>query len=322
MVYEVLPDSALPFDFDPLQVPVVAYSPFDTGINGSTFIEVTKEEEENNILMEFLRPSNIQVWPTLKGGNFSGKNSGSNNIQKSITVKVTKNGDPFPNKEVVITPRMILPSGGHDHLPAPSESLLGEITFIDDPVTDQKGIILFDYKAPRFSGTIELTARVVFEGKIYSATRPVTVKVFELDPLVQSDYFELIGAPDNNTNTNDPCRPPPTLTSRHFSNHYGTPEMNNAIRLIAKDYNLTDENVKLRINDISLIWGGLFDIGNNWLEPHSEHAIGKQADIGLSGIDENKVCVELPKRDLVKSISRYTNEKTHSESDHYHIRVK
>lgn len=33
------------------------------------------------------------------------------------------------------------------------------------------------------------------------------------------------------------------------------------------------------INDMSLVRGGLFDINNNWAQPHMEHRVGINADI-------------------------------------------
>jgi hypothetical protein len=69
-VFEVLPDSLLPVQFGSLQVPVITYSPYHTGINGTTQIEVTKESKEFNLNLDIA--GETEVWPTLTYGTAEG----------------------------------------------------------------------------------------------------------------------------------------------------------------------------------------------------------------------------------------------------------
>jgi hypothetical protein len=83
------------------------------------------------------------------------------------------------------------------------------------------------------------------------------------------------------------------------------------------------QGIKLRINDMSLPWGGLFDIGNNWsnVPGHNTHRIGRNADIGFNGIDGNGRCAGLNLQKLRNAISQATGRWPHLHSDHYHITV-
>lgn len=323
-VFEVLPDSLLSVQFDSLQVPVVAYSPYNIGVNGSTSIVVTKEKTELEI--SYVNSEEIEIWPTLGGGAFSGRNKNENNIQKEIIVEVTWDGEPEPNKEVVVLSRFIPKTGGHDHSGQPSGSLRGEIKFHNVPITDCDGKVQFIYKAPKISGEYELIAQVAENGIIYDDSKSVIVKVPGLDPLVDSPYFEKVGAPNNNETTNDPCREPESLTSVHYDNHYGTNELNSDIRAISKDYFVVDNQIKLRINDLSLEWGGIFDIDNEWTDPHFEHRIGKQADIGMKGMPNQSglsECPQISEDIIVPIIERHTSAKLlihRGSKPHYHIR--
>lgn len=83
-----------------------------------------------------------------------------------------------------------------------------------------------------------------------------------------------------------------TLTGalpQHPSNHFGLPEVNGRLVQLA-DYYATDPTREiLAYNDMSLVWGGLFDIGPTpdfpnglfWQPPHDEHRVGRQIDVGI-----------------------------------------
>jgi hypothetical protein len=72
-------------------------------------------------------------------------------------------------------------------------------------------------------------------------------------------------------------------TMSHPINHFGKPSTITTLKQIAWDYYLEFSTYsafsKLEVNDMSLRWGGLFDIGGNWRPPHSEHRYGRQADL-------------------------------------------
>jgi hypothetical protein len=276
-------------------------------------------------------PTPKEIWPTLPTGR-SGGNPGKRNVKERITVTAARGGVPAINYEVEISATMVLPSGGHDHTEQPPEALLGEIKDVRtgkkgkgilQTETDTEGKIVLEYTAPEFSGTFALTAKSTTEQG--EDKDELTVKVPGLTELGTSLYYELVGAPNNHAGTNDPCRTNPP-TSLHYSNHYGTRAMLAAIDSIARNYNRLHPGVRLRINDMSLEWGGLFDINNNWQRPHAEHREGKSADIGFSGIDRNGRCVErLQIVRLRRLIDRHTTDAPYEhtgQNEHFHIRMR
>jgi len=60
------------------------------------------------------------------------------------------------------------------------------------------------------------------------------------------------------------------------------------IAAMAADY-YEETGIAIGINDMSLPWGGLFDIDNNWSTPHSKHRTGKSVDVDHSGVNEVKL---------------------------------
>ncbi len=72
---------------------------------------------------------------------------------------------------------------------------------------------------------------------------------------------------------------------------------------MAQDYynNKSTRGINIRINDMSLQWGGLFDVWNNWSSSpgHNRHRVGKSADIDRNalGSDGKSVKVDQAKLD-------------------------
>ncbi|PIR18605.1 MAG: hypothetical protein COV48_06600 [Elusimicrobia bacterium CG11_big_fil_rev_8_21_14_0_20_64_6] len=76
-------------------------------------------------------------------------------------------------------------------------------------------------------------------------------------------------------------------TSKHASNHYSDSAALKAIPIIASDYKAEfPKDPDLLVNDISLGFGGLFDINGDWQSPHITHRFGSQADVQKSTIPE------------------------------------
>lgn len=70
--------------------------------------------------------------------------------------------------------------------------------------------------------------------------------------------------------------------TRHPDHHYGTPRFLDALKAIAKDFADSSQGAPpLGYNDISLRWGGVFDIstGSEWHPPHCGHRMGDNCDM-------------------------------------------
>ena len=67
----------------------------------------------------------------------------------------------------------------------------------------------------------------------------------------------------------------------HPFNHYGSPELNDYIRILGAKYYVNwplGQRGQLGINDMSLVFGGLFDVCGRWVVPHQRHRGGTDVD--------------------------------------------
>jgi hypothetical protein len=273
-----------------------------------------------------------RIWPTLPEGR-SGGNPNNRNRKDSISIAFRMGLLPAVSESVLVKTRFITRSGGHDHENTPPDSLMGTLRHLGSSFagtgeirlqTDSEGKFLIRYTAPLFGGRIEFLARSITDSTI-SAADTLDVRVDSLIALGADSTYELVGAPDNHSGTNDPCRTTPPR-SLHYNNHHGTSATITAIDSIAANYNRFHAGVRLRINDISLEHGGLFDLKNDWVyrdSVHWEHRIGKSADIGYSGINRQNECVtRLAMGDMRALIGQFTTGAVYEHSDHFHIRMR
>jgi len=246
----------------------------------------------------------------------------NNNVLQQAVVLVTEGGLPAEGIGIQLTPQFVLGTGGHDHLNPPPLNLLGSIAFAGgDSLSGSNGQAGFTYTAPEFSGQLQLTASATNGGVTALDRDTVLVRVPGLEFLgANSPFYELVGAPQYNDTTNDPCRPEGSITSQHSFGHYGTPAFNAEIRALAESFFTGNDSTKLRINDISLIHGGVFDTGNDWDPPHEEHRIGRQGDIAINTINKQGECVEdTDAQQVQQEIRNSTFVITETYSTHYHV---
>ncbi|MEO0297389.1 MAG: hypothetical protein ABIN23_08090 [candidate division WOR-3 bacterium] len=98
------------------------------------------------------------------------------------------------------------------------------------------------------------------------------------------------------------------------------PEVANAIFEIAEEY-VDSGGERIYINDLSLPYGGLFDIEGNWQTPHSEHRLGNNADISGTGRNGRFLRERVMRERIIPNVSRrlriYIDWPWHG--DHYHF---
>jgi len=88
------------------------------------------------------------------------------------------------------------------------------------------------------------------------------------------------------------------------------------------------DSIRIRVNDMSLVYGGMFDWVNLWGADHTEHREGKHADLAyVKGLNPQGSCtdIENQKDDLKTLIDTYTTDETYTHTTgnpHYHIRMK
>lgn len=258
-----------------------------------------------------------EIWP------YKAVSAGYNPIT-NVKIKVTNGDQPQANQSVKITIKRIERTGGHDHPNSSDLTLWGRISVNGvkgNPVTaytDQNGeITTEEIRASEFGGEYLIEASL--ESKPGTKdTASLIVGVPGLIELGTSSYYELVGSPNNYAGTNDPCRFQPP-TTKHGRNHFGKQGLINIITNIANDFAALYPGHRLRVNDMSLENGGLFDFQNTWLYPHRTHRVGNNADIPFSGINSNGQCIILNRRDLYNTIMDNSNRAPFEEGDHYHI---
>ncbi len=134
--------------------------------------------------------------------------------------------------------------------------------------------------------------------------------------------YVLVGAPNNHAGTNDPCIPQAMApTSRHFQNHFGQPRLNQAVQAIADKMRNETGGVLLRVNDMSLSLGGLFDIQNNWQPPHVDHRVSLAVDIPFTGV-RSGTCAVYSQIRLQIAIRKATGQAPLIEADHFHAFIR
>lgn len=78
------------------------------------------------------------------------------------------------------------------------------------------------------------------------------------------------------------------VPGRHSKNHYLTGAAIAKLKDFAKAYQeIVNPGAKLYLNDASLEWGGLFDVGGNWATPHAGHRRGVGLDIRAANSGPN-----------------------------------
>lgn len=261
--------------------------------------------EKNNNKLLILDHSPWSIWPSLPPTG-KGKSRGADrpgyNPKRSFRIQVTDGrGRPLANREIEVTTAFEEQSGGHLHG-------FGQVQFPQgvkqglfygqggqgvDPIsltTDQNGTAVIDsFLASQVSGKYLVTASVVSSPAIRDTVN-LAVKVPGL-----VNFMDLIVLDER------PFIPSQSDTGKanHPSNTWCTPEMGDSLFLAVLDFyewTQTEEEggkaIQTSINDMSLPWGGYFDIKANFdiqNPSHSFHRVGLSVDINRGSMDKNAI---------------------------------
>jgi len=209
----------------------------------------------------------------------------NNNVLQQAVVLVTEGGLPAEGIGIQLTPQFVLGTGGHDHLNPPPLNLLGSIAFAGgDSLTGPNGQAGFTYTAPEFSGQLQLTASATSGGVTAVDRDTVLVRVPGLIKFAGEGDYILTGG-DSNLHSNQ---------STHFliSQQAVGSLINVADAFSVAPWNFTGI---MRLNDMSLAWGGLFDFKGDWKKPHASHRFGTDVDIENISTRDTTVVVVNPK---------------------------
>jgi hypothetical protein len=131
--------------------------------------------------------------------------------------------------------------------------------------TDAAGERQYKYLSSGFGGVDSLFVQGETARDTASAT--IMLKIADFEELTGGAHYRLIGSFGE-----------PGVSSQHRKNHFGTTNLVSRLKALADSVH-ADSSYVLRFNDMSLQFGGPFDIRNNWNAPHQTHREGVSVDI-------------------------------------------
>lgn len=242
---------------------------------------------------------------------------------------VNASGDPVSGANVTLTAEPVANSGGHDHdTDRPVGAFSGPGIIVMSPAhgtTGPDGKLFAVFTSTHFGGLETIHAHLTATPAI-STSAALEVRVPGLVLLPDAATYVKIGGTCNHHGPSDRPSVPSSCRSPD-NNHWGAPDVIQVLQLIASDYLLKyPSRAMVKFNDISLQFGGAFDMNGNWKRPHRTHDKGKSVDVrsnpgnsdGVPTSDDNL------KQFKVLTKERYPKAKVsiHSQGDaneHIHI---
>ena len=240
----------------------------------------------------------------------SGTEGAGPGAPRTATVTV-KTQPATPNRSVTLTLIPIENSGGHVDAHHTGRRPPGQLRKTTG-TTDASGQFTTTYTPSFIGGLVDIQATVA--GGTTSGRVGVQSRVGFLFELQAGTNYELIGT-----------------SASHPSNHWGTQIANFGLREIADNYKSTfysqiaiPQADKLHYNDQSLIWGGEFELDNDWQtgDSHREHRRGINCDVRCC---TTPGFVPVARRAQLQQIfinagSTDTNDETQTAHPHWHLR--
>ena len=189
-------------------------------------------------------------------------------------------------------------TGGHVHS---SDRPTGSFTRLFGTVDPHTGLLETVFTAPEASGIITIYGEA-FHPLTFVRSEEFTIGVgFEgLVELPDSDQYLKIGS-----------RP------EHPDNHFGTSTLVTRMQELAVAYREAyPDATPLEYNDMSLEFGGVFDLNKNWAPPHRGHRTGVHVDLRTRTIPDSALR-EL--RLLAPKFGLKVFDETKTPNPHFHL---
>ncbi|MGD0920504.1 MAG: hypothetical protein ABSA70_01925 [Terriglobia bacterium] len=182
------------------------------------------------------------------------------------TTTVTVQTNPYaPNQTVTLQDVRVANTGGHLNHPLPNTNVSGTFNPSSGP-TDSQGRFQSTYTVKEFGGEYQIKATI--HGT--TVTGPITlwVQIQGLGELSAGGNYAHVGQ----------------IPGIHEQNWFGTSSTRNGLVATANACagDAKCKGLPVPYNDLSLPWGGKFDSNTgNWTTLHSEHRVGRNADINV-----------------------------------------
>jgi hypothetical protein len=254
----------------------------------SSWCPISQVTVKRNVVLKILDHAPSSVWPQLLSQS-NGESRGADRLgyipKRRFKIQVSDGTNkPVKNEEVSIFTTYEQGSGGHGHkngdkaLPQDKQGLFYWKGIKGNPLvaeTDEQGTVTIDsLVASQVSGRYLVTAMVKADASVKDTVQ-LTVQVPNLVEFAAGDFWGLTG----NTTTEG---------QNHPSSHWCTLKMKDSLEAVLQEFSdwcLDVEgggrSVIVGINDMSLEWGGVFDIRGKWNlnSEHSFHRVGLSVDI-------------------------------------------
>ena len=252
--------------------------------------EVTKNSDSTIVVVEqtlrIVMSEPRQVRPSIPTED--GDTARVRQRKKAFEVKVTRGGKPVVHHSFRLSSIYMDTTGGHDHdttrqvrRPQNDDNygyfLTGQSTnhrWPLDTVTSSEGKFSVIYYASIFGDSMRIIVSSNDSSKMNFLRDSVTIveKVDSLQLLRDGADYDLIGG------TCQHHGPPYSLTEDN--NHWATDSTMIRLQRIARAWHEKFPlELILQINDISLHYGGKFDVEGKWANAHERHRLGNSVDL-------------------------------------------
>lgn len=252
--------------------------------------------------------------------------------QVQVTLKDSQ-GNPVADRDVTFAAEPVANSGGHDHGGTrPAGAFSGSNILFSSPphgLTGPDGKLTAIYTASEFGGQEKIMVHVTTAPSI-STSAVLEVKVPGLELLLNSANYTKDGGTCEHHGPAGlaACAAPDR-------NHYGTAATNEAISTVAAEWLAFAGAIQmLEINDISLPFGGGFDVGGSWSADivrtifppqrgcnptgHCSHRGGRNVDIQVFSQTNPQNLPHRDRRKLETIILNHGGDK-YVEGSHWHV---
>jgi hypothetical protein len=201
-----------------------------------------------------------------------------------------------PGAQVTMTLERVPGSGGHNHGGNTSDPrAVGQIApssfTLGSPYPQNVQSV---YRATNVCGTNKVVCR-------FSVGNPPVIENFVqvilsgLQPITSSAALQL--------------KPP---LPQHPSPYWGAPAFISKLVQLANRY-FAERGKPITVTDATLMWGGRFDLNQDWNPPHAEHRDGHQADIRSRDMNEQDKLA-------FQRLAAVVGIQVLAEGDHWHVR--
>jgi hypothetical protein len=204
-------------------------------------------------------------------------------------------GAPIPDCEITNNPPAPAEPNTGGHIHSDSGRPLGTL----EPLSGNSGSDAFltvTYTAPIASGVVRVTGSGFHPTYgFFSGDFTIGILVPGLSELGPGVNYDLVGQ-----------------TATHPSNHFGSASLLASLTSLAQTYAAAYPGQRLGYNDMSLPYGGLFDINANWSTPHVSHRLGTDVDLRLVPPQQRQALQQMIRSSGISTIL--------VEGNHWHLR--